>query len=186
MRERCFKTSSWAVLLVVMSFITALSQTSARQHSGHREILAAAGPVTIKTESMRVALKPLSEAILPRLLSPKRDQQIVLKLDGIEIKQPAEVLYQVILNLREGAVPSPGVPGFVGTLDLFQPEQDSKQVISRRSRTYPLTGVLDRLQARRQLSEPLTVTIAPLGKPADKAEATVARVELVLETGKPD
>ncbi len=186
MRARRSKIVSWATLLLVIGSITLTSQTPARHHAPRLEVLAAAGPVTLKAENVRVALKPVSGTILPRLQSLKRDQQIVLRVDGIALKQPAEVLYQIILNLREGAVPAPGVPGFVGTLDLFQAEPELKGNSSRRSRLYPLTAVLERLQARRTLTEPFTVTIAPLGKPAGNAETTIERVELILQTGKPD
>jgi len=135
---------------------------------------------------VRAALTPPAPpvGIAPRaapLLAASAGRTAYLILSGIMLHaDPGEVVYDVYLNLPEGAKATPSDPGYVGTLGFFNiMVGDGQMGANHSSASFNVTDVLAKLQRADRLSPQPSVTLLPRGEMAAAAQATVEHIDLV-------
>jgi len=97
-------------------------------------------------------------------------------LRGLTAAAPPGVVYNLYLDLPEGATPGKEDARFIGEINFFGVTQDPQ---SDRFLNFEITPQLRRALAKRPSTRPLTVTIRPVGVPSAAAEAAIQQLELV-------
>jgi hypothetical protein len=150
-------------------------------------------PLQLGATAARIALTPttsLRGSTLAAAVEPLGAQALVaLLLRGVHAANAPGILYQVYLDLPLNAVPDANGPHFVGTLNFFNavpsPGADASPADDDRFVSYDITDVAKSLRWRTPLSEPMVVTIVPVGRPAANAGASIARLEIVVDRSVP-
>ncbi len=140
-----------------------------------------AKPVRGRLEPTAVgAAPPTSIAARVAALAPNRRVYLVVR--GRRADVAPGVLYQVYLDLPENAASADAAAHLVGTINFFDavkhPGHDAPASTARFV-SFDITDVAKALHAKQQLTDAPTVTVVPLGDPADGANASVEEVTLV-------
>jgi tyrosinase len=111
------------------------------------------------------------------------DKNVYLVLQNVQAEAAPGVVYNVYLDLPQGASPSPGSPNFVGTINFFGVTMTGADMQGMTPRTFSLdvTDKIKALQAGGGLGQTPAVTLVPQGEAAENARATIGRVELVSQ-----
>jgi tyrosinase len=144
-----------------------------------RAVNLSAGPV-------RVSLEPQTapkgkQAMTDRLasLAPEREMYLVVK-DLHTNLQPG-VLYNIYLDLPEGASANEESPNYAGTIDFFDAHARHGASASSNQKffSFDITDVAKKLQSKNALDAKPTVTIAPVGEPTTNSSPVVGHISLV-------
>jgi tyrosinase len=149
-------------------------------------VAAGTGPLTLGRAPTRVALAQPAEVLestrsaVPLAL-PANQRNLYLVLGGIELQgDPGTTGYEVYLDLPEGAKAASDDPHYVGTLNFFGvPASHDHQAENDHDVAFNITGVLQKLQQNRSLSEQPTVTLTPVGEGGRDAKPVVREVSIV-------
>lgn len=144
--------------------------------------------LTLGATPSRVTLNlpapPLSGPRALRLDAPQANRNLYLLLTGIMLHaDPGDVVYDVYVDLPEGAAPGPNSPNYVGTLNFFHvmaghgdmPAGDTLN--PHTTAAFNVTDVVRRLQSGNTLAQQASVTLIPNGKP--EGQPIVQQVQLV-------
>ena len=154
-----------------------------------QEILATSkplGPIALGDQPVRVALRDGKVESAPAAL-PKRPpgKTLSLVLKGLSAAQQPGVIYHLYLGLPAGAVPAQDDPRHVGTINFFNavplPGVERSGDAASPAYSIEVTDLIDTLQRRNLLGQPLSVTIVPAGTPASDAKPMVGEIALVAE-----
>jgi tyrosinase len=135
-------------------------------------------PVAVKEGSKPM---PLHEriAVLPK------DKHVYLIVKNLHADAQPGVLYHLYLDLPDGAKTEKSQSHFVGTLNFFDAvrhgDQHEKTVHKAPERFYQfdITDLARTLHAKNLLTAAPTLTIAPAGQPAEKANAVIGEISLI-------
>jgi hypothetical protein len=143
------------------------------------EILAAAGPVAVGTETVRIALEPGAAGPLSRRLADIGGRRLYLVLGNLEAAASPGIAYEVYLGLPPGAVPAANDPHFVGTFSFFFVAPPDT---TPRSLSYDVTALASRLASQVRPDGRLAVTIVPTQPPtAEATRAAIGRIALAVQ-----
>lgn len=148
----------------------------------------AAAPLTLGAQRVRTSLNlpaaPLSGARTMQFAAPAASRNLYLVLAGIMLPaDPGDVVYNVYIDLPEGAAPGPNDPHYVGTLNFFHimvghGHMAAADAFSHHSAAaFNVTATIRRLQGGNRLAQQATVTLIPSGKP--QSQPVVQQVQLV-------
>lgn len=155
------------------------------------EVLAiASGALSLGNGPSRVSLTlpaaPVTGARTMRFAAPAGRRNLYLVLTDIMLDaDPGDVVYDVYVDLPEGATPAPSDPHYVGTVNFFHimTGHESMGAPGRLGHhttvAFNITDAVRKLQSVNGLSSQATVTLIPSGKPAADAKPMVGRVELL-------
>jgi tyrosinase len=146
---------------------------------------AAAEPVTLDAERMRVELSPPPELTLAppaaqrRLAAaPAAPRRMYLVLGGISAPEEMESVYNVYLDLPEGAGdPGTQSPHYVGTLHFFAAGQDEHSPAHHRT-AFNVSNQVKALEAKGLLAATPTVTLLRKGAEPSAAKPVVREITL--------
>jgi hypothetical protein len=144
------------------------------------EILAAAGPVAVGTQTVRIALEPGAAGPLSRRLADIGGRRLYLVLGNLEAAASPGIAYEVYLGLPPGAVPAANDPHFVGTFSFFFVAPPDT---TPRSLSYDVTALASRLASQALPDGRLAVTIVPTqpSPPAAATRAAIGRIALAVQ-----
>ncbi len=110
-------------------------------------------------------------------------KSVYLVLQNVEAAAAPGVVYNVYLDLPQGASPSPESPNYVGTINFFGVTMIGADMHGMTPRSFSLdvTDKIKALQASGALARTPTVSLVPQGEPAATAKATIAKVQLVAQ-----
>lgn len=176
--------------LQTSSTTTPLTQ-STREASN---MLAAAGPVPLASEPVRVQLNApeASTARVPEAALDMRirklalDARIYLVMSKLQAAAQPNVLYDVYVATSEKAGAKPSARHRVGTMNFFNAvshsDDEAHSVINdERFVSFEITSLMRRLQLDGQLKAQPWVTIAPAGEPETDARPVIGSIELTLQ-----
>jgi hypothetical protein len=143
--------------------------------------------VNLSARPVRVSLEPKAapkgkQAMMERLasLAPEREMYLVVK-DLHTNVQPG-VLYNIYLDLPEGASANEESPNYAGTIDFFDAHAGhgaSAATSNQKFFSFDITDVAKRLQSKNALDAKPTVTIAPVGEPTANSSPVVGQISLI-------
>lgn len=157
---------------------------SARQAT---RTLAAAGPVPLESEPVRVKLKaPAAEARDPfdmriRKLAPST--RVYLVISKLQAAAEPGVLYEVYLAPSEEAVGKPSAKHRVGTMNFFDAVSHGEEthVNDDNFVSFDVTNLIRRQQLEGRLKAEPAVTMVPAGEPAADAKPIVGSIEVIAQ-----
>jgi len=150
---------------------------------------ASGGPIALGAVPVRAVLQPPAAAGAPlaaRIQALGAGRQIYLVLRGLRAQEQPGIVYNLYLALPSGAAPRENDPRYVGTLNFFNAvplpgaEPPSGEGAPQEY-SFDVTELVEALQARKALSDPLTVTIVPAGTPASTTKPLIQEIRLVAQ-----
>jgi tyrosinase len=155
-----------------------------------RVAMAKATPVRLGPQAVTVPLEALPEqegtppTLLParvRALAPGKRLFLVIKNLQTEV-QPG-VVYELFLDLPQGATKDQSRAHYVGALNFFHAmpagHGHGRPAGPERFTSFDITDLARRLQTRGVLAEQPRLTITPAGTPADDAKPVIGEITLV-------
>jgi tyrosinase len=155
---------------------------------------AAPAPVRLTADLIRVALR-VSPAVLPQAAdrTPERikaavftitpGRQLYLVLGNASLEAPADIRYNVYLELAEGMQPAgPKDPHYVGTFYFFDVEPGTHGPHASHddhAQIFNITEKVRTLDRQGLLTGTPTVSLRPVGRPNPAARPTLGRINLV-------
>ncbi len=148
---------------------------------------AAAGPVPLESEPIRVKLKaPAAEAGEPfdmriRKLAPST--RVYLVISKLQAAAEPGILYEVYLAPSEEAVSKPSAKHRVGTMNFFDAVSHGEEshVNNDNFVSFDVTNLIRRQQLEGRLKAEPAVTIVPAGEPAADAKPIVGSIEVIAQ-----
>jgi hypothetical protein len=148
----------------------------------NKVILKSRGQTVLKPGGVRVALEPATgenrKVSLPaRIGKLRNNRRLYLVFKDLHANNPPDVIYQVYLNLPKDKGDANHESHAVGTLNFYASQYGASRPDFFFS--YDVTDTLKNLLARKQLSEPLIVTILPADQPAGGSVPTIGQIQLI-------
>ena len=145
-------------------------------------ILKSRGQTALKPEGVHVALEPVTGenrkgSLAARVGKLRNNRRLYLVFKDLHANNPPEVIYQVYLNLPKDKSDANHESHAVGTLNFYASQYGAPRPDFFFS--YDVTDTLRSLLARKQLSEPLVVTIIPTHQPVKGSVPTIGRIQLI-------
>jgi tyrosinase len=140
---------------------------------------------------VRLESPPGAEAgpLAARVEEVPEDRRLLLVLRGLKTDLQPEVLYNVYLELPEGAGGQPSEAHLVGTINFFDAQEHGEHggeheagheaAPPERFHSFDVTDLARRLAAEGRLSGTPAVTIAPADSPVAEAQPVVGEIHLV-------
>jgi tyrosinase len=158
-----------------------------------------AEPVTLATSDQPLTLgggaSTLTLAALPVEEGELEDREIVLNVEGVEIDRQPGAIYEIYVNLPEGAEATFESPHYVGNLTFFGvgESHDAGQVEPEARFTYRITELVERLRAAGDWGDEPRVTFVrrppeppPSGEViVEEEEPPPVRIRRVTVTSEP-
>jgi hypothetical protein len=144
-----------------------------------------AGPTRIPLRAMpsRAGAKARSLAALLERVQP--EEHVLLVLRGLHAEQPPNIVVQVYLGLTEGETPTtPDDPHYAGTLNFFnvvRPPGAEGVHGPDQFDSFDVTDVIQNLRTAKKLTDPVHLTLQPVGKAAEGSKPSISRIDLVLQ-----
>lgn len=147
----------------------------------NKVILKSRGQTALKPEGVRVALEPATGenrkgSLVARIGKLRNNRRLYLVFKDLHANNPPDVIYQVYLNLPKDKSDA-NQNHAVGTLNFYASQYGASRPDFFFS--YDVTDTLKNLLTRKQLSEPLIVTIIPAGQPVKGSVPTIGQIQLI-------
>jgi hypothetical protein len=144
------------------------------------------GPVHVPLRAlpMRSGTKGRSLAALLERVQP--DEHVLMVLRGLHAAQPPNIVVQTYLGLGEGEKPSHAQddPHYAGTLNFFnvvRPPGAEGGHGPGQLDSFDVTDVIQNLRAAKKLTDPIVLTLLPVGQAVEGSKPTIERIDLVLQ-----
>jgi hypothetical protein len=143
------------------------------------------GPTRIPLKAMpaRAGSKGRSLAALLERVQP--EEHVLLVLRGLHAEQPPNIVVQVFLGLAEGETPtSQDDPHYAGTLNfsnVARPPGAEGVHGPDQFDSFDVSDVIQNLRVAKKLTDPVHLTLQPVGKAAEGSKPSISRVDLVLQ-----
>lgn len=194
-RERVSTVAAWALWALALALVSgrAFAWTSnspswqGQSNPEHAALIAASTQtIALGRQATRVVLEDRDTREAERGLDNHvralpRGRRLYLVLKNFRAAQPPGVLYHLYLDLPENAAPRKNDAHHVGILNFFGVTAlpDSARPQEKAFRSYEITALAKRLHVQKLVSEPSTITIISSTTPAEDAQATIGRIEIV-------
>lgn len=148
-------------------------------------LIAAAGPVALGEDQIRVSLKAsqAGESLGAKLSSMAANRRVFLIIGDMSAADQPGVPYQIFFDLPRGAKADVNSPQYVGIITFFNAvklEGTDPNSKDDRFFSFDITDTVRKLRSRKLLSEDPSVTIKPGGTPSANARARIDRIEVFL------
>lgn len=144
-----------------------------------------AGPTRIPLRAMpaRAGAKGRSLAALLGRVQP--EEHVLLVLRGLHAEQPPNITVHVYLGLAEGETPAAqDDPHYAGTLNFSNavraPGAEGVRGADQFD-SFDVSDVIQNLRTAKKLTDPVHLTLQPVGKAAEGSKPSISRVDLVLQ-----
>jgi hypothetical protein len=120
-------------------------------------------------------------ALLERVTA---DEHVLLVLRDLHAAQPPNIVVQIYLGLGEGEKPSEDDPHFAGTLNFFntvRPPGAAGVHGPAQFDSFDVTDVIQNLRISKKLTDPVLLTLQPVGRAAEGSKPSIGRIDLVLQ-----
>ncbi|MBI3821883.1 MAG: tyrosinase family protein [Planctomycetes bacterium] len=140
--------------------------------------------VKVETLAVKEGAKPV--AFKERVKMLAQDKHLILVLKNLKADVQPGVIYNVYLELPEGAKGDKAKPHFVGHINFFgavpHGDHGHEKVdpnAPERFRSFDITALARQLHAKNLLHEHVTVTIGPAGQPAEKSNPVIGEIHII-------
>jgi tyrosinase len=106
-------------------------------------------------------------------------KSLYLVLKDLQTNAQPGVLYDVYLDLPEGARTNGANDNYVGTINFFDAEHAHTDAANQKFYSFDITDLAKKLQSKGGVPEKPTVTIAPAGEVEGEAKPVVGQISLV-------
>ena len=143
-------------------------------------------PTTVKLDPLKVDDGGKPTPFPQRVKALPKDKRLSLIVKNLQADLPPGVLYQLYLELPEGAKGDKRTPHLVGTINFFDAVRHGDAHAKKPKKgpdrffQFDITNLARTLHARNLLTATPTLTIAPAGAPAEKANPVIGEI-LVVE-----
>lgn len=153
-------------------------------------MIAGPGPVELGAAPVRIPLTvqqtgaAQSKSLLQHFEALTPQEEIFLVLRKLQAEVQPGVLYNIYLNLPEGAAPEKQPELLLGAVNFFEsmPHADHAEGPTPRFYSFELSQVLSKLKAAgHPQSGETTVTIVPAGKPGGEAKPIIGQITVVKQ-----
>lgn len=134
------------------------------------------GPVRLELEHSPTNKNRL---LVDELNALGTERSLYLVLKDLQTNAQPGVLYDVYLDLPEGAATDAVNDNYVGTINFFGAEHAHAGATSQKFYSFDITDLARKLQSKGGVPEKPTVTIAPAGEAAGEAKPVIGQVSLV-------
>lgn len=151
-----------------------------------KEIKLGNAPTLVKIDALAVKdeVKPKPFSARVKALPPEKHLLLVLK--NLRADAQPGVVYSLYLELPEGATGDKAKPHFIGHINFFDSVKhgdDGHMKMEAKgpevTHSFDITELARRLHARNLLHDHVTVTIAPAGQPAEKANPAIGEITII-------
>jgi hypothetical protein len=147
--------------------------------------VSAHGAIRLDHMPARVILKSTreNEKLSDRMAILRGGQRLYLLLKGLQCTSQPGVTYHLYLDLPEGASPSPEDVHHIGIINFFAAGSSDKAVnmAAESWRSFDITELVDKLAARKLLTDTTTVTIVTFRKPEAGSNPIIDSMVLVAQ-----
>jgi tyrosinase len=150
-----------------------------------KDIKLGAGRTSVSLEPLSVKKGAKPKAFDERVRALPKNKHLSLLVKNLQADAPPGILYHLYLELPEGAKGDKLTPHFVGTINFFDAvrhadahaKKDQKD--PERFYQFDITNLARTLDAKKLLMASPTLTIAPAGTPAEKANPVIGEISIV-------
>jgi tyrosinase len=151
-----------------------------------KEIKLGAAPVKVPLGLLTVKKNEKPLAFHERIKALPNNKHVYLIVKNLHADATPGVLYHLYLELPEGVKGDKALPHYVGTVNFFDAVKhgDAGHEMKKGPGMFfrfDITDVARGLHAKNLLQASPTLTIAPAGQPADKANAVIGEISIVEE-----
>lgn len=146
-------------------------------------LLKGPGPVELGAGATRVQLKP-SQAnerfrLQEHVKTLPKERRLYLVVGGLQTRGAPGVVYNVYLNLKEGVTGREAEPHRIGSINFFAADMPpgAKEMAEKPGLVFDVTDLAKKIPSGN--GEGVSVTIAPDGKPDEKARALVGDISFI-------
>jgi hypothetical protein len=142
------------------------------------------GPVYVPMRAMqgRSGAKGRSLAALLGRVQP--DEHVLLVLRDLHAAQPPNIVVQIYLGLGEGEKAAEDDPHYAGTLNFFnvvRPPGAETVHGPAQFDSFDVTDVIQNLRTLDKLTDPIRLTLQPVGRAVEGSKPSIGRIDLVLQ-----
>jgi hypothetical protein len=102
--------------------------------------------------------------------------QLYLVIEKLSAEAAVDAIYELYLDLPNGATPSRTDPHYVADLNFFDAES------GRRGASFNITEMVATLQSKGALRDGATITLIPNGHPSAAARPSIGKIAIVAGT----
>jgi hypothetical protein len=141
--------------------------------------------VPLKAIPARAGAKGRSLAALLERVQP--EEHVLLVLRGLHAAQPPNIVVQIYLGLTEGEAPAAAQeddPHYAGTLNFFNVVRPPGAEGVRgpdQFDSFDVSDVIQNLRTAKKLTDPVHITLQPVGNAAEGSKPSIERIDLVLQ-----
>jgi hypothetical protein len=144
------------------------------------------GPTRVPLRAMpsRAGAKARSlSALLERV---QAEEHVLLVLRGLHAEHPPNIVVQIYLGLAEGETPAATQddPHYAGTLNFFnvvRPPGAEGIHGPDQFDSFDVTDVIQNLRTAKKMTDPILLTLQPVGTAAEGSKPSISRIDLVLQ-----
>jgi hypothetical protein len=143
------------------------------------------GPVRVPLRAMPARAGAKGRSLAALLNRVQEDEHVLLVLRGLHADQPPNIVVQVYLGLSEGETPAAqDDPHYAGTLNFYNSVRAPGAEGVRgpdQFDSFDVSDVIQNLRVAKKLTDPVHLTLQPVGKAADGSKPSISRIDLVLQ-----
>ena len=179
-----------AALLVQNATMTALSQGATQIVLARTDgpFMLEGGPVRVPLRAMPARAGSKGRSLAALLERVQADEHVLLVMRGLHAEQPTNIVVQVYLGLAEGETPAAQAvqddPHYAGTLNfsnVAKPPGAEGVHGPDQFDSFDVTDVIQNLRTSKKLTDPVHLTLQPVGKAAEGSKPSISRIDLVLQ-----
>jgi hypothetical protein len=143
------------------------------------------GPTRIPLKAMPTRAGAKARSLSALLERVQAEEHVLLVMRGLHAEHPPNIVVQVYLGLAEGETPTtPDDPHYAGTLNFFnvvRPPGAEGVHGPDQFDSFDVSDVIQNLRTAKKLTDPIQLTLQPVGKAAEGSKPSIARIDLVLQ-----
>jgi hypothetical protein len=144
------------------------------------------GPLRIPLKAMPTRTGAKGRSLSALLERVQEDEHVLLVLRGLRAEHAPNIVVQIYLGLAEGEAPpaSQDDPHYAGTLNFFnvvRPPGAEGVHGPDQFDSFDVSDVIQNLRVSKKLTDPIQLTLQPVGKAAEGSKPSISRIDLVLQ-----
>src|SRR5262245_49325109 len=143
------------------------------------------GPTRIPLRALPARAGAKMRSLAALLNRVQSEEHVLLVLRGLHAEQPPNIVVQVYLGLSEGETPAEkDDPHYAGTLNFFnsvRPPGAEGVHGPDQFDSFDVSDVIANLRTAKKLTDPVHLTLQPVGKAAEGSKPSISRIDLVLQ-----
>jgi hypothetical protein len=142
------------------------------------------GPLHVPMKAMQTRSNARARSLAALLERVQPDEHVLLVLRDLQAAQPPNIVVQIYLGLGEGENPTPDDPHYAGTLNFFNVVRPPGAEVAHAPAqfdSFDVTDVIQNLRTSKKLTDPVLLTLQPVGRAAEGSKPSIGRIDLVLQ-----